>query len=79
MDSQLKKGLLEICVLSILAKKDSYGYQIVRDINDYIQISESTLYPVLKRLSNNNFVCTYNVEHNNRLRKYYKITEYGSF
>ena len=77
MDSQLKKGLLEICVLVVLKKDDSYGYQIIKDISDYIELSESTLYPILKRLEANSYLTTYSVEHNSRLRKYYKITEQG--
>jgi len=77
MDSQLKKGLLEICVLVVLKKNDSYGYQIIKDISSYIELSESTLYPILKRLESSNCLTTYSVEHNSRLRKYYKITELG--
>lgn len=77
MDIQLKKGLLEFCVLSSLQKSDSYGYRIIKDISGYIEISESTLYPILKRLESNNYVETYSLEHNSRLRKYYKITDIG--
>lgn len=78
MDIQLKKGLLEFCVLSALQKSDSYGYQIIKDISSCIEISESTLYPILKRLESNSYVETYSVEHNSRLRKYYKITNDGT-
>lgn len=77
MDTQLKKGLLEFCVLSVLQKSDSYGYQIVKDISSCIEISESTLYPILRRLEANFYLETYSIEHNSRLRKYYKITEAG--
>ncbi len=77
MDTQLKRGLLEICVLKILTKGDSYGYQIVKDISEVIEISESTLYPILKRLENNDCLEVYSVEHNGRLRKYFKIKEAG--
>lgn len=77
MDSQLKKGLLEYCVLAVLKKSDSYGYQIIKDISSCIQISESTLYPILKRLERNAYLETYSVEHNGRLRKYYRITDSG--
>lgn len=77
MDIQLKKGLLEFCVLAVLKKSDSYGYQIIKDISSCIEISESTLYPILKRLESNEYLETYSVEHNSRLRKYYKITEKG--
>lgn len=77
MDAQLKRGLLEVCVLKTLTKNDSYGYQIIKDLADIITISESTLYPILKRLENNNCVEVYTVEHNSRLRKYFKITDKG--
>lgn len=77
MDSQLKKGLLEFCVLAVLKKKDSYGYQIIKDISDYIEISESTLYPILKRLEQGSYLTTYSKEYNGRLRKYYYITDLG--
>jgi len=77
MDIQLKKGLLEFCVLAVLRKSDSYGYQIVKDVSECIEISESTLYPILKRLESNAYLETYSVEHNSRLRKYYRITEEG--
>lgn len=77
MDIQLKKGLLEFCVLAVLMKSDSYGYQIIKDISSCIEISESTLYPILKRLETGGYLTTYSVEHNSRLRKYYQITDLG--
>ena len=77
MDSQLKKGLLETCVLVVLKHKDSYGYQMIKDISPYVSLSESTLYPILKRLETSNCLTTYSMEHNGRLRKYYKITDTG--
>ncbi len=77
MDIQLKRGLLEVCVLKVLEESDSYGYQIIKDIQNVIEISESTLYPILKRLENSNLLTVYSVEHNGRLRKYYKITNLG--
>ena len=77
MNAQLRKGFLEFCVLANIVNKDSYGYQIIKDINSCISISESTLYPILKRLETQQDVITYSVEHNGRLRKYYKITEQG--
>lgn len=79
MNTQLKKGLLEYCVLAVLKKHDSYGYQIIKDISEHIEISESTLYPILKRLENNGHLETYSKEHNSRLRKYYCITKTGSY
>lgn len=77
MDIQVKKGLLEYCVLAQLKKKESYGYQIIKDVSSCIEISESTLYPILRRLETEQYVETYNVEHNNRIRKYYRITAAG--
>ena len=77
MDIQLKRGLLEICVLAAIARKDSYGYQIIREIEGYVEISESTLYPILRRLEAGQLLSVYSVEHNGRLRKYYRITEKG--
>ncbi|NTV78308.1 MAG: PadR family transcriptional regulator [Clostridiales bacterium] len=78
MDAQLKRGFLEICVLSVLQKEDSYGYKIIKDLSSFIEMSESTLYPILKRLEINNCLTVYSVEHNSRLRKYYKITNTGN-
>lgn len=77
MDIQLKRGLLEVCVLKALDIEDSYGYQIIKDVQPYIEISESTLYPILKRLETSDMLTVYSVEHSGRLRKYYRITELG--
>lgn len=77
MDVQLKKGLLEVCVLAVLEREDSYGYKLIKDISPHIAISESTLYPILKRLDSNAYLTTYSIEHNGRLRKYYRITDLG--
>ncbi|MEG0570073.1 MAG: PadR family transcriptional regulator [Oscillospiraceae bacterium] len=77
MDVQLKRGLLEVCVLAVLLREDSYGYKIIKDVSSCIAISESTLYPILKRLEVAEMLTVYSVEHNSRLRKYYKITQKG--
>ena len=77
MDQQLKRGLLDVCVLAVLNKGESYGYQIITDLQGIVEISESTLYPILKRLLLLRFVTTRSVEHNGRLRKYYAITPQG--
>ena len=77
MDVQRKKGLLEICVLEVLRQEPSYGYRIVQDVSACIAISESTLYPILKRLEAAGCLSTYSQEHNGRMRKYYRITEAG--
>ena len=77
MDTQLKRGSLDICVLAALLKEDSYGYKIIKDLSDTIEISESTLYPILKRLEKNGYLTTYSMEHQGRLRKMYKISKSG--
>ena len=77
MDAQLKRGFLEACVLALLRRGDSYGYQLVKDISPHIEISESTLYPILRRLEAQSLLTVYSVEHNGRLRKYYRITDSG--
>ncbi|MDI9472816.1 MAG: PadR family transcriptional regulator [Tissierellia bacterium] len=77
MDPQLKRGLLDICVLSAISREDSYGYKIIKDLADVIEISESTLYPILRRLEGAGSLRSYSVEHNGRLRKFYSITPKG--
>jgi len=77
MDIQIKRGLLDICVLAAIKNEDSYGYQIIKDIKPYVTISESTLYPILRRLEASEFLTVRSVEHNGRLRKYYHITPLG--
>lgn len=77
MDAQLKRGILEICVLVVLEGENSYGYKIIHDLNKIIDISESTLYPILKRLESSGSLDVSSVEHNGRLRKYYRITKSG--
>lgn len=78
INPQMKKGLLEVCVLSVLQRGDSYGYKIIKDLSDYIQLSESTLYPILRRLESSGYLSVYSVEHNSRLRKMYQITDSGT-
>ena len=77
MDVQLKRGLLDICVLAAIKDEESYGYQIVKDMKPYVDISESTLYPILRRLETAELLTVRSAEHNGRLRKYYRITEAG--
>ena len=77
MDVQLKRGLLDVCVLAAIKNEDSYGYQIVKDMSSYVEISESTLYPILRRLENQQLLTVRSAEHNGRLRKYYHITDAG--
>lgn len=78
MDTQLKRGFLEICVLASLCRGESYGYQIIQDLFGIVEISESTLYPILKRLLSAQLVTARTSEHNGRLRKYYRITGKGA-
>lgn len=77
MDIQLKRGLLDICVLAAIKSEDSYGYKIIKDIKPYVTVSESTLYPILRRLEASECLTVRSVEHNGRLRKYYHITKNG--
>ena len=77
MDIQLKRGLLDICVLTAIKGEDSYGYQIIKDMKPFVEISESTLYPILRRLETADLLTVRTAEHNGRLRKYYHITELG--
>ena len=77
MDAQLKKGILDVCVLHAISRGESYGYKIISDLSPIIEISESTLYPILKRLEGSGFVTTFTVEYGGRLRRYYKITPAG--
>lgn len=77
MDVQLKRGLLDVCVLSAIKSADSYGYKIIKDLKPYIALSESTLYTILKRLETANLLTVRTAEHGGRLRKYYHITDGG--
>lgn len=77
MDIQLKRGLLDVCVLASIKNEDSYGYKIIKDIEPYVTISESTLYPILRRLESTGMLSVRSAEHNGRLRKYYHITSEG--
>ena len=77
MDIQMKRGLLDVCVLTALRSEESYGYQIIKDIKPYVEISESTLYPILRRLESADLISVRTAEHNGRLRKYYSITRAG--
>jgi len=77
MDTQTKRGLLDVCVLAAIKNEDSYGYQIIKDVKPYIEISESTLYPILRRLELADMLSVKSLEHNGRLRKYYHITSKG--
>ena len=77
MDIQLKRGLLDVCVLAAIKDEETYGYKIIKDMKPYIEMSESTLYTILKRLEAAQMVKVRSAEHNGRLRKYYSITEAG--
>lgn len=77
MDIQLKRGLLDVCVLAAIKDEDSYGYKIIKDMKPYLELSESTLYTILKRLETAEMLTVRTTEHNGRLRKYYHITAPG--
>lgn len=77
MDIQLKRGLLDVCVLAAIKNEDSYGYQIIKDMKPYVDVSESTLYPILRRLEAAQLLTVRTAEHNGRLRKYFHITPAG--
>ena len=77
MDIQLKRGLLDVCVLAAIKDEESYGYKIIKDMKPYIELSESTLYTILKRLETANMLIVRTAEHGGRLRKYYRITDIG--
>ena len=77
MDIQLKKGILDVCVLHAISKGESYGYKIISDLEGVIEISESTLYPILKRLEAGGFITARTAEYSGRLRRYYKISHAG--
>jgi len=77
MDVQLKRGILDVCVLAAIKDEDSYGYKIIKDMKPYLEMSESTLYTILKRLEAADMLTVRAAEHNGRLRKYYRITRAG--
>lgn len=77
MDAQLKRGVLDVCVLAAIKNEDSYGYKIIKDLRPILELSESTLYTILKRLEEANMLIVRSAEHEGRLRKYYHITENG--
>jgi PadR family transcriptional regulator PadR len=77
MDAQLKKGILDALVLAVLRDGETYGYELTERIAGVVELSETALYPVLRRLETLGFLATRSVEHNGRLRRYYGITETG--
>ena len=77
MDIQLTRGILDVCVLAAIKDEDSYGYKIIKDLKPYIELSESTLYTILKRLESSGMLTVRTAEHGGRLRKYYRITKAG--
>ena len=77
MDIQLKRGLLDVCVLAAIQDGESYGYRIIKEMKPYLEMSESTLYTILKRLEGAGMLTVRTAEHDGRLRKYYNITDRG--
>ena len=75
MNSQFKKGVLELIVLLSVNKRDMYGYELVLEVSKVVDVNEGTIYPLLKRLTNENYFETYLKESKEGpSRKYYKIT-----
>lgn len=77
MDAQLKRGVLDVCVLAVIKNADSYGYKIIKDLSPILNLSESTLYTILKRLEETQMLVVRSMVYEGRLRKYYHITEKG--
>lgn len=77
LDPQMRRGLLEQCVLAALCRGDAHGYKIIKDLPEGVNLSESTLYPILRRLESAGCLTVHSVEHNGRLRKIYSITDTG--
>lgn len=77
MTYQLTAPLLDACVLGIVAEEDSYGYTLTQKMQELVDISESTLYPVLRRLQKENYLTTYDKPFQGRNRRYYKVTPDG--
>ena len=77
MDAQLKRGVLDVCVLTAIENEDSYGYKIIKDLKPILELSESTLYTILKRLEDAKMLEVKVELHDNRVRKYYHITVEG--
>jgi PadR family transcriptional regulator PadR len=77
MDAQLRRGILDVCVLSAIKNEDSYGYKIIKDLKPVLELSESTLYTILKRLEEARMLVVRSAEYEGRLRKYYHITPRG--
>lgn len=77
MDIQLKRGILEVCVLAAIKNEESYGYKIIKDMKPWVEMTESTLYTILKRLELSKMLTVRSSEHGGRLRKYYRITKAG--
>ncbi len=77
MDNQMKRGILDVCVLAAIKSEESYGYKIIKDMKPYLDMSESTLYTILKRLEAAHMLTVRTAEHGGRIRKYYRITQLG--
>ena len=77
MAFKIESSLLDACALAILSRGDTYGYEITQEMKSAIMISESTLYPVLRRLQKEGYCVTYDQPHQGRNRRYYQITEEG--
>jgi len=77
MTIQVTGNLLEGCVLAVLSTGDEYGYSLTQRVKNELGVSESTLYPVMRRLQTDDCLTAYDMPHNGRNRRYYRITERG--
>jgi PadR family transcriptional regulator PadR len=78
MNTQFRKGAIEMCILALISCQERYGYELVQAIGQYTEINEGTVYPILRRLTQEEYVSTYLVESpHGPARKYYRITAKG--
>jgi PadR family transcriptional regulator PadR len=78
MNAQFKRGIIELCVLSVLVEKDSYGYEIISKLSEHLDVGENTIYPILRRLTSEDYFTTYLEESTEGApRKYYQMTKKG--
>jgi len=78
MNAQFKRGIIELCVLSVLVEKDSYGYEIISKLSEHLDVGENTIYPILRRLTSDDYFKTYLEESSEGApRKYYQMTKKG--
>lgn len=78
MNTQFRKGIIEMCVIALIDKNDMYGYEIVQSLAEFMEINEGTIYPILRRITKEGYFTTYLKESSSGpARKYYRITPVG--